>query len=337
MKRILVAVSILPFLAVLPVRAEMSFDLQAWPSLMFNSGSTDYTIEALSWGTTNGGADTVLIGIRSKLEFPIDAPLTGLDIEASSKPGAEKAWTISLGALLNVDDPDKMMEDHDWLFDPNGYESFKFSWTESRTKIDYLHLRLEATLALIRSPVVQVAAVAGFHYNRIEFDMIGYDGWQVGDDFQVIDVHGTQRALYYKAIYKLPQIGARMKVTPGWQTQMALQLTIGRLLASDLDDHLLRGKTAEASTSGWAFLGHVSGRLMLSEKGSTRPFISGRAGWVTQSASGHQTQRWYKDEEYEDPDTGEVRIVRAGTVISGIDYETTAQQLRIGLGVGIAF
>ena len=337
-KRTCTTILISLLLATGPIQAEPSFSLKASPILMSNTGSTDYTIEALTYVVSEDLSDTTLIGIRSKLEFPLEAALVGVDLEAASKGAAEKGWTINIGALINITDPDKMMEDHDWYFDPAGFESYKFSWTESRTKIDYLFLKLEAALELKRGRKAALAMTAGFHYYRIEFDMIGYDGWQVGSDFQVYDISGRQRALYYKATYKLPQIGARLVITPSWQLSMELQLAGGRLMASDLDDHLLRGKTAEASTTGWAFLGHVKGRLMLAQEGPTRPFICGQAEWVIQKASGYQTQRWYRDEVYLDPETNEeVILARKGDVISGIDYETTARQVRVGVGFGLAF
>ena len=330
-KRTSATILILLLSVTVPIQAELPFNLKASPLLLFNSGSTDYTIEALTYAISEDLLDTTLVGIRSKLEFPLDAALVGVDLEAASKHVTEKGWTINIGALINITDPDKKMEDHDWYFDPAGLESYKFSWTESRTKIDYLFLKLEAALELKRGRKAALAIMAGFHYYRIEFDMIGYDGWQVGSDFQVYDISGRQRALYYKAIYKLPQVGVRLKITPTWQTSVELQLAGGRLMSSDLDDHLLRGKTAKAETAGWAFLGQAAVRLMLAPSGSARPFLAGRVEFVTQSASGTQTQEWYRDEIIGD------QVVRKGTVVSGISYETTARQVRLGLVFGLAF
>jgi hypothetical protein len=108
-------------------------------------------------------------------------------------------------------------------------------------------------------------------------------------------------------------------------------------MASDLDDHLLRGKTAEASTTGWAFLSRARGRLLLTRYGSVRPFLLGQFEYSKYSASGSQTQTWYRDEIYYNPDTGEEQIVRKGTTISGIPYKTSTHQLRFGFGFGVAF
>ena len=191
-------------------------------------------------------------------------------------------------------------------------------------------------MSIVQRPKVQLAAMAGVHYYRMEFDVMGYDGWQIGSDGLVHDVSmdSTRKAGYYKATYKLPQVGIRLKLTPSWQISMATQMAVGRLRASDLDDHVLRGKTAEASTTGWAFLGRARGRLLLSQHGSVLPFLSGQFEYVEHSASGSQTQTWYRDEIYYDPDTGEEQIVRKGTTISGIDYKTSTRQLRFGFGFG---
>ncbi len=333
-KRTFATILILLLLATGPIQAELPFSLKASPLLWFNSGSADYTIEALTYVVSEDLLDTTLVGIRSKLEFPLDAALVGVDLEAASKNAAEKGWTINLGAVINITDPDKMMEDHDWFFDPDGSESIKWSWTESRAKLSYLLLKLEVAKTIASGKKLDLSLMAGFHYNHVELDMIGYSGWQVSVNNEI---KGQGPVLYYRATYKLPQVGVRLKLAPSRQTSMELQLAGGRLMASDLDDHLLRGKTAEASTTGWAFLGHVKGRLMLAQEGPMRPFICGQAEWVIQKASGYQTQRWYRDEPYQDPVTGEDRVVRAGTVISGIDYETTARQVFIGVGFGLAF
>ncbi len=334
-KRTFTIILILLVLTTGPIQAELPFSLKASPKLLFNSGSTDYTIEALTYAVSEDLLDTTLVGIRSKLEFPLDAALVGFDLEATSKHVTEKGWTINIGALINITDPDKMMEDHDWFFDPDGSESIKWSWTESRAKLSYLLLKFEIAKTIARGKKLDLSLMAGFHYNRVELDMIGYSGWQVSVD-NVIKGQGP--ALYYRVTYKLPQVGVRLKITPSWQTIMELQLAGGRLMASDLDDHLLRGKTAEATTAGWAFLGQAAARLMLARSGSARLFLAGRVEFVTQSASGTQTQEWYRDEVYFDPVANEeVILARKGTVISGINYETTARQVRLGLGLGLAF
>ena len=327
-KRAFATILILLLLATGLVQAEASFDLKASPILMFNSGSTDYTIEALTYMVSEDLLDTTLVGIRSKLEFPLDAALVGVDLKVASKHATEKGWAISIGALINITDPHKMMEDHDWFFDPDGSESIKWSWTESRAKLSYLLLKLEIAKTIARGKKLDLSLMAGFHYNRVELDMIGFSGWQETVDNEI---EGLGPALYYRATYKLPQVGVRLKITPSWQTSIDLQLAGGRLMASDLDDHLLRGKTAKAETAGWAILGQASVRLMLAQSGSARLFYAGRVEFVTQSASGTQTQEWYRDEVIAD------QVVRKGTVVSGISYETTARQVRLGLGLGLAF
>lgn len=321
------------------LQAEGRFKFEGSPVLLFNSGKTDYTIEFEGWTVSADGLDTILVGGRSQLEFPVDATLGGFDLVAETKTASGKLLTFNFSAIMNVMDPSAKMEDHDWWFDPNGRESFKWSWTESRVRLNYLLLKLEAAMSIVQRPKVQLAAMAGFHYNQVEFDVMGYDGWQIGSDGLAHDVsmNSSRKAGYYKATYKLPQVGVRVSLTPSWQISMVGQMAVGRLMASDFDDHVLRGKTAEASTTGWAFLGGARGRLLLSQHGSVRPFFSGQFEYVKHNASGSQTQTWYRDEIYYDPETGEEQIVRAGTTYSGIDYETSTNQLRFGFGFGVAF
>ena len=321
--------------------AGMPFEFELSPVAMFNSGTTDYTIEFPDHYDVTPEGDSVLVYGRSQLEFPLDATLAGIDLEARARTGAGKDLTFNVSAIMNVIDPSTKMEDHDWWFDPNGTESIKWCYTESRTKMNYLLLKFEAAMSIVQKPKVQLALMAGFHYNKMEFDVMGYDGWKVGSDGLAHDlppVDPDVRSLYYKATYKIPQVGFRINLKPSTLGFLGMQIAVGRLMASDLDDHLLRGKTAEASTTGWAFLTRARGRLLLTQHGSARPFLSVQFEYSKHSASGSQTQTWYQDEVYPpDPETGEEQIVRAGTSISGISYETNAHQLRFGFGFGLAF
>lgn len=339
MKKSLIAVLLLLASISSAVQAEGKFKWEGSPVLLFNSGKTDYTIEFVTFAVSADGLDTILVGGRSQLEFPVDATLGGFELVGETKTASGKVLTFNGSAIMNVTDPSEKMLDHDWWFNPEGTESFKWSYTESRAKLKYLLLKLEVAMSVIQRPKVQLAAMAGFHYNRMEFDVMGYDGWQIGSDGLAHDVNMTssRKAGYYKATYKLPQVGVRATLTPSWQISMVAQMAVGRLMASDFDDHVLRGKTAEASTTGWAFLSRAGGRLLLTQHGSVRPFFSAQFEYVRHNASGTQTQTWYRDEIYYDPDTGEEQIVRKGTTISGIDYETSTNQLRFGFGFGLAF
>ncbi|MDH4033570.1 MAG: omptin family outer membrane protease, partial [candidate division Zixibacteria bacterium] len=295
MKKCLITVLLISAAISSAAQAEGKFKIEASPVLLFNTGKTDYTIQFVGLAIDQDG-DTVLLGGRSQLEFPVDMTLTGFDIVAETKTSSGKTLTFNGSAIMSVTDPSTKMEDHDWWFDPLGTESFKWSWTESRTKTNYLLLKLEAAMSILQRPKVQLAAMAGFHYNRIEFDVMGYDGWQVRNDGLAHDVSKSSNVKvgYYKATYKLPQVGMRLNVIPSWQLSMGTQLALGRLMASDLDDHVLRGKTAEASTTGWAFLAQAKARLLLTQHGSVRPFFSGQFEYVKHSASGSQTQTWYR-------------------------------------------
>ncbi len=314
------------------------FDFEISPIALFNSGQTDYTIEFIGYSLTSTG-DTVLIGVRSKLEFPLDATLVGGDMQARKLTSSGKEILFTFGLLTDITDPNDKMYDHDWYFDPGSFGSRKFSYTESQTKLSYLLLKLEAAMSVKRGTKTQLALFAGFYYTKMKFDIMGYAGWQIGNDGLAYDMTGDPnlRVLYYEVTHKLPLIGARFDLTPSHQTRFSAQLAGGRLLSSDYDDHILRGKTAVASTSGWAFLAGANGRLFLTRHGSVRPFVTGRFEFLKQSASGSQTQEWYKDETYYNSDTGEQETTPAGTRFTGIDYETNTRQLRFGFGIGVAF
>lgn len=318
-------------------QAESKIVWEVSPVVLFNSGTTDYTISAPIWEVSEDLLDTALIGIRSKLEFPMDAPLAGFEVEIRDARPDKMSWTINLSAVINVTDPDEKMLDHDWFTYPDVGTEFKWSYTESPANMNYLLLNIEISKVVSRRPKYTLDVLVGLRYNRIVWEMIGFDGWQIHDGGERNYFFSNERALTYEATYTIPQAGLRMKLTPSKMSLLSLQATAGRLMASDLDDHLLRGKTAEASTTGWAFIGRAHGRLRLPQHGSVQPFISAQFEYSRQSASGSQTQTWYKNEPYNDPVTGEPKEILAGTSFTGIPYETSTRQMRFGVGFGLSF
>jgi len=316
-------------------RGETKVSFSASPVFMSGSGSTDYTIQALTYVVSEDLSDTTLVGIRSKLEFPLDVYFGGGDFRWDIGGPGKKGWTINLKALIGLSNPGDKMEDHDWFTDLKAGIERKWSWTESRAELNYLLLRLDVATTVAQSGRNRLALLAGFKFNRQQWDMYGFDGWQLTDTNRI---SGGGHVLYYRAAYKLPFAGVRLNLGLGHSSAAELEVAAGRLLASDLDDHLLRGKTAEASTSGWAFVGRFEGKVRLAQRGSRRYFLKALVDLSRQSASGSQTQKWYKDEIGIDPDTGEeVVIAEKGTVVAGIDYETTSRQLRFGVGIGVEF
>jgi len=177
--------------------------------------------------------------------------------------------------------------------------------------------------------------LAGYEYTTFSSDIIGAKGWQWSTQ-NVVAI--TDKGIVYEADINRPYVGAELGIEPNWQWLLNAKMVVSRVMISDRDDHVLRYKTAEASTSGWGFGMSGGGRLLLSETGEWRPFVSLSGEWLIHKATGDQTQRWYDDETYYNPDSRTYETVaEKGTVIEGIDYETKATQFRVGVGFGLAF
>ena len=142
MKKSLVTVLLLIAGISSPVQAGGKLGWELSPVVLFNSGTTDYTINAATIEVSEDLLDSTLIGIRSKLEFPMDGPLAGFELEIRDAQPDRKSWTISLSGLMSVSDPDEKMIDHDWFIYFDEGRELKWSFTESPAKMNYLLLNI---------------------------------------------------------------------------------------------------------------------------------------------------------------------------------------------------
>ena len=303
------------------------------PVVYNNWGTTDYVLKAQGVDDVGGPFDTAFVEVESKLEFPLDVYLVGATAGARGRFGNGRRWTARVEGIINVDDPSGAMKDYDWLRIPDiGYDE-TISYTESDATMDYLRLSVDFRTTIWQGRKFDLWFLAGFTYNRIEQDIVGYDGWQLSNLQDRVSISGEGIVGYYKVNYYLPQLGLVGGVRPNALSEITLKAAVTRAMASDFDDHILRGKTSEASPSGWGILLRAEGRIILgSEDLPMQPFVTLVGEISSIGTDGTQTQTWYRDEEYAD---GSVQ--KAGTVISGIDYEINSTQGRLGLAFGVAF
>ena len=192
-------------------------------------------------------------------------------------------------------------------------------------------ITVEGYLRVLQERQYSLDLWGGFRYQKIEQNIIGYEGWQIDTDGARHTVSGIERGIYYRVTCKSPHLGLRSNVELGPHTDISAKAAFALVWASDFDDHLLRNKTATADITGHGFISGVSLRHQMPSTGTMQPFFELVGELVYLHASGGQTQSWYGDDPAspDDDDTG--------TSLSGIPHEINSQQVSIGLRVGLGF
>ncbi|HOP08299.1 MAG TPA: omptin family outer membrane protease [candidate division Zixibacteria bacterium] len=334
MKKTIVSLAFLVLMATGSVSAEATIDFQLTPSISWQSGYHDYEINFAYYALY--GNDTVIVRGRSKLEFPLDGIYPTLRIGINNRFESEGFYFVEAEASLNVSDPGDAMKDSDWETNPYTHEEVLWSYSESDVEHDFIMLQGLIGRKVVKSPKGLIGVVMGFRYVKIKQDIIGLSlrQWE-GSEW--VNYASDGKVGHYEVTYKMPFIGARAIYKPSSMLQAQPQVLVSRLFASDLDDHVLRGKTAEGSPEGIAVIGSLAGRYEFKTRGPSTPYIELSAELLWLHATGKQVQTWYEDETYYDEAVGEDVTVEAGTKISNIPHEINNTTYRIGLGIGMNF
>ncbi|UCD63233.1 MAG: omptin family outer membrane protease [Candidatus Zixiibacteriota bacterium] len=325
--------------------AQSPLKLSVAPSLSTHRGETEYIMDIRQTLTDESGniiydptGSPVVWRLKSQLEFPLDVTVFGVTarVDLTSNPGF---FWVEGSYFLSLNDPSGALTDSDWE-GLSGYVDFtKFSYTESEATMESRAFDIEAGVRLLTPGKVSVAAVAGYRYQKIQQDVIGFDGW-----FRVFDTvalafsdeqysqSGTGKVGYYEITYKQPQVGLVTWIDwrPGLSTRIKTVYT--PVWFEDYDDHVLRFKEAIADGDGSGFIGSARIHYELTQAPMPAvPFVDFTAEFVTLSASGKQTQSWY-DDDPASPDFDET-----GLSIPGLPHEVNSTQFDFGLRIGVTF
>jgi hypothetical protein len=294
--------------------ADTNVKFAAGPYVKINFGDTRYTMDLLALDS-----DSNLVRLKSKLEFPLDAVSAGVQFQvAGYKPGF-RDWFVHGRVLRNVNDPGDKMIDSDWG------DGIKFSYTESEPELSLTEIDLQGNKWVAGNDMFSLELTAGYRYQKIEQDIVGYRGWQLDQNGQTISVSGTEPGLFYRVVYNMPHVGVLPSVHPLRGLSIFLRAAYSRVFMSDYDDHLLRKKVAVADGAGNGFIGKLHLSYQPAPPADRISFdIEGEIVRIQADLS--QTQRWYGD----DPIDGEDNT---GQVITGIPHEIESTQYNIGLRV----
>ncbi len=312
----------------LPVTAQVRFEVL--PEVSYNFGHTTYTMDILE------ESDGETFGIKSELEFPLDAPMVGVQVRLLGNALGDRPWSITAGVRTNVSDPGGTMYDSDWDYDPATLaNTYQFSYTESGVEGRILDFHIDGRYHFTGSGGAALGGMFSFNYQRIDQDVIGFTGWQLDQDSSQFFFTDDRLGIIYEVWYATPQLGLYGLLPTFGGGLIDASVSAGPVWAEDYDDHVLRGKDAVADGYGLGVHSALSIRIPLSQQTAAhRPFIELGGNVRYYSVDGDQTQRWYQDEGQQGTDY----YVPAGTEISNLPHDFTSLQygasIRFGLALG---
>ncbi len=308
-----------------------NYDFTFTPSAFYVFGKTEYDFHLTQRVVDTSGV-AYNYTIRSLLKFPLGAFMAGACLGIGSLEDADRPWSAKIGVFTNFSDPGKLMKDSDWLILENDYyyERTTLGYTESGVKMDMLLVNAELTKALFETENAEISLLVGYRYQKIEQNIIGYNGWQIDTNFVQQPISGTEPALDYLVTYKGPQVGALTRLDFGQNLQIDIKTAASLTSVNDKDDHLLRNFYTTSSGLGMGFVSNLSARwynnLYFMEN---RTFIDFVGGYDYYEADVSSTRV-----QYEDGGPGENPM---GDSEGGIPHRLKSRQFSFGLKFGLVF
>jgi outer membrane protease len=264
-------------------------------------------------------------GIESELEFPLKTFLFSIQGGYLSKDlkGRDEV-KITLQWLTNIDNGSGQLKDSDWATDavdialvgaPHAGLDI-FSTSDIKLKANILDLRASYNNWL--SDTLSVGPLGGFLYQNFHFDashlsQVGYGPYAPGYTGTI-----PGKVLTYDVTYIIPYLGIHSELQLSKQFHALVDLGYSPWVsAEDEDDHLLRYKRSNGSTTGTAYLAAVSARWDLQDDNSF--LLQGQ--YLKIDTTGTQTQTWYRAPNSDG--------LPAGYTITGIHDKVTSQQTTI--------
>lgn len=299
-----------------------SMTVQAAQPAQKSSGDIAFGI---GFGSLNGNTlyhissyDAAGQGIESELEFPLETFLFSIQGEYLSKDlkGRDEV-RITLQWLTNIDNGSGQLKDSDWATDAVDIAIVGaahpgldiFSTSDINLKANIFNLRASYNNWL--SDTLSVGPLGGFLYQNFHFDASNVN--QVGYGPYAAAYTGTYPGLVltYQVTYAVPYLGVHSQIQLGHQFQTIIDLGYSPWAwADDKDDHVLRQKVSEASTTGKAYLASVTMQWNIQDNDCIQ--VAGQ--YLKIDTTGTQTQTFYDG---------------SGDVFTGIDDKITSQQTSV--------
>lgn len=214
------------------------------------------------------------LGVMSLLEFPLGSTVVILNLDLEKHINSGIPWAIHTSFKTNIDDPDKKMKDSDWYLYQN-YPPIYFSYTESEALMRFLKAEISFDKKLYSWRFFEFYVTAGYQYQYIDYDIMGYKGWQYQDSDQngeyvlyASSKSSALKVLEYKITHHAPMAGIMIH-TKTLNPSVSLSLNYLLVFISDRDDHVLRTKLSTAEGIGHGLLSSLECRYNIKQKTRT--------------------------------------------------------------------
>lgn len=241
--------------------------------------------------------DTAGNGIESELEFPLNTMLLGLEggYVGRNDQGRE-ALKVTVQWFTSIGSGSGKLKDSDWLSDSvditevGSVHPGLDIYSESDIDLNANIVDLQASYNFWASDGFAVGPLGGLLYQYFEFDasnvhQVGFGPYAPGYTGSVSGL-----VLTYEVTYVVPYIGihSEMVVSRGFEASVDLGYSPWAS-AEDKDDHVLRKKVAQASTTGKAYLAGAAVKWDFQENDR---FVVGLQ-YLKIDTSGTQSQTFY--------------------------------------------
>ncbi len=294
-------------------------------------GSTKYHI------LVNGyipESDTGLT-IESELEFPLDILVAGINARLNTKLWQNATLSFNLNIHKSIGNPNNNMLDSDWFTFPSpGGDRIKFSYTESRAKLNAAIIDANQRFKFRISPKFQLSGILGYKYTGFSYKIFGISGWLLDSTYHHIyyDEYAGVNVLNYNVSYYIPYFGfaGAIAVSPDITINGEYELS-PYALAKDFDDHILRNKIGEGNCNGNSFTTNINALIKIPHPGSNLNWYAKiNLNFTKVITAGYQTQKWYGD----DPASAEDDT---GNKITGINDQIMYNSRKIIFLIGYKF
>ena len=294
-------------------------------------GSTKYHILANGYVPES---DTD-ITIESELEFPVDVFITGINTRINTKLWQNASLSFNLNIHKSIGNPKNSTLDSDWFTFPSpGGNRVKFSYTESKSKLNVNIIDAEQRFEFCVSPKFRLAGILGYKYLGFSYEIFGVSGWFLDSTYHRIyyDEYEGVNVLNYNVSYYIPYSGfaAAIGISPDITLDGEYELS-PYTLSKDFDNHILRNKTGEGNCSGNSFITNLNTVIKI-------PYPGSNLGWYAKInlnfmkviTAGYQTQKWYGDDPASTGDD-------TGNIITGINDQIIYNSQKVVFLIGCKF
>ncbi len=258
----------------------LTAELERW------DGYTEYEID-VGYTTYGPTQETVFVG--SRLRFPVEATALKLGGILSYS-----SFILDARVFFSVSNSDNLLKDWDWYEGSGGQQTFIYGVAGNDESM--FGIGLSAGYEL-RAGALKLTPKVSFDYWGFEFDnenltQINYAGFDQGGRIWPLETPDrfdtTGAVLRYAIDYFLLSAGGEVSFESGVGLFAQADFLFSPLtFASDLDEHLLRGKESETSSSGTSGKAEILAGFRILKNLA----IHGAVSYRYIDTGGNQTQR----------------------------------------------